>query len=253
MTHVALITGASRGIGAAIARRLASEDVTVVLGARTSCDGLVAELEALGQRAHAVTLDVADPVAIARVAQEVTSSVGPIDWLVNNAGIAESAPWAARPKGRDLYDEHLKVNFHGPRLLCEALVPGMVERGYGQVVNVASSAGLQGYAYVCAYVASKHALVGYTRALALELDGTGVAVGAVCPHYVDTPLTDAAVERVTQKTGRAKEDVRSFFASQNPGGRLVTPEEVAQAVWELCLDDRNGRLVEITGEGSHAV
>ena len=170
-----------------------------------------------------------------------------------NAGIAESAPWAARPAGRDLYDEHLAINFHGPRWLTEALVPGMVERGYGRVVNVASSAGLQGYGYVCAYVASKHALVGYTRSLALELDKTGVAISAVCPHYVDTPLTAAAVERVIEKTGRAQDDVRAFFASQNPGGRLVTPEEVAQAVWELCLDDRSGRLVEITGEGSHSV
>jgi len=253
MDHVALITGASRGIGAAIARRLASEGVTVVLAARSSCDALVAELEREDRSAHAVSLDVSDPLAIARVAEDVTRSIGPIDWLVNNAGIAESAPWARRPQGRDLYDEHLTVNFHGPRLLCEALVPGMAERGYGRVVNVASSAGLRGYAYVCAYVASKHALVGYTRALALELADSGVAVGAVCPHYVDTALTAAAVERVVSKTGRDEEDVRAFFASQNPGGRLVTPEEVAQAVWELCLDDRSGRLVEISGEGTHPV
>ena len=115
------------------------------------------------------------------------------------------------------------------------------------MVQVASSAGLRGYPYVSAYCASKHALLGWTRAAALELAGSGVALAAVCPHYVDSPLTDAAVQRVSARTGKGADSVRENFARQNPGGRLLTAEEVAQAVWSLVEGDENGTILELDG------
>jgi NAD(P)-dependent dehydrogenase (short-subunit alcohol dehydrogenase family) len=123
----------------------------------------------------------------------------------------------------------------------------MRERGYGRIVNVASSAGLQGYAYSAAYCAAKHALVGYTRAAAVELARSGVRVAAVCPHYVDTPMLDASVQRVSRKTGREPAGVREFFREQNPGRRFVTAEEVAEAVWRLLTDEAAPLLLELDG------
>ena len=156
-----------------------------------------------------------------------------VDWLVNNAGIAESAPLLSRsgPGANDeLFDRLLEVNFHGARRLVEELAPGMKERGYGRVVNVASMAGLRGYAYVAAYCASKFALVGYTLAASDELAKNGVTVNAVCPHYVDTSMLDRSVSNVMEKTGMDQDAARDFFRNENPGGRLVTVEEVAEAV-----------------------
>ena len=125
-----------------------------------------------------------------------------------------------------------------------------IEAGYGRVVNVASSAGLRGYAYVADYCASKHALVGLTRAAALELGPKGVLVGAVCPHYVDTPMTAESIRRVVEKTGKSEVEARRFFEQQNPGGRLVTAYEVADAVASLCEGEENGTLIELDGSST---
>jgi NAD(P)-dependent dehydrogenase (short-subunit alcohol dehydrogenase family) len=179
----------------------------------------------------------------------MSDEIGPPDWLVNNAGIAKSAPLLHPAEVTDLYEEHLAVNFHGARRMLEALLPGMRARGYGRIVNVASSAGLVGYAYVSAYCASKHALVGYTRSAALELAGSGVAVSAVCPHYVDSPMTERSAARIAEKTGRTSEAARALLAAQNPGGRLVTPAEVAEAVLEQLAGEHNGAIVELDGRG----
>jgi len=251
---MAVVTGAGQGIGAAVARRLGAAGAHVfVTGRRLApCEALAAELRAAGHGADALALDVTERESIRAALDAILQrapELGPPDWLVNNAGIARSAPLLHPADVTDIYEEHLEVNFHGARRLIEALLPGMKERGYGRIVNVASSAGLVGYAYVSAYCASKHALVGYTRAAALELARSGVTINAVCPHYVDSPMTERSVETIAAKTGRSPEDARAALAAQNPGGRLVTPEEVAEAVLELLAGERNGALVELDGSG----
>jgi NAD(P)-dependent dehydrogenase (short-subunit alcohol dehydrogenase family) len=258
--HVALVTGAGRGIGEAIAGKIAREGAAVLVAARSqeACMEVSGRLRAEGRTAWPLYLDVGDPESIAQAIEdafELASEVGPVDWLVNNAGIAESAPFLAhgRETGVDLYEKHLRVNFHGARRMIEALVPGMIERGYGRVVNVASSAGLRSYAYAAAYGASKHALVGYSQAAAQELSKTRVTMNLVCPHYVDSPMTDASVERIVAKTGRKPEETRRFLAAQNPGGTLVGVEEIADVVYELLAGQKNGATAELVGgKGSPA-
>jgi NAD(P)-dependent dehydrogenase (short-subunit alcohol dehydrogenase family) len=207
--HVALVTGAGRGIGRAIALRLARAGAGVLVAARSqeACLDVCAEIQAEAGVAWPLYLDVADPDSIAEAlveARETTADIGPIDWLVNNAGIAESARFLdhQRASGVDVYEKHMRVNFEGPRRLIEELTPAMVERGYGRIVNVASSAGLRGYAYAAAYAASKHALVGYSLSAALELAQTGVTLNLVAPHFVDSPMTDVSIARIVKKTKR---------------------------------------------------
>lgn len=254
MPHVALITGAGRGIGAAIATKLAREGVAVLVAARSqeACLGVAQEIRGAGGIAWPIHLDVGDPESIETAIAEATelcSASGPIDWLVNNAGIAISAPFLehGRKSGVDLFEHHLRVNFHGPRRLCEALVPAMIERKYGRVVHVASSAGLKGYAYAAAYSASKHALVGYGRSASAELGKTGVTMNMVCPHYVDSPMTEQSIARVVTKTKKSAADARAFFAAQNPGGGLIGMDEVADVVFELLGGDKNGAIAELVG------
>ena len=246
--HVALVTGGSRGIGAAIARRLAADGAAVFVAARgrASSEELCASIEAGGGWARPLELDVTDPDSIRAAAAAAAAERGPVDWVVANAGIAVSAPALA---GEESYREHLEVNFHGARRTAEAFMPAMLEAGRGAVLSVASSAGLRGYPYVAAYCASKHALLGYVRSLAAELGSNGIRFGAVCPHYVDSPMLDASVARIVAKTGRDEAAVRDFFRRQNPGGRLVTPEDVAAAVAEWLAEGRNGAVLEMDGSG----
>jgi NAD(P)-dependent dehydrogenase (short-subunit alcohol dehydrogenase family) len=255
--HVALVTGGSRGIGAAIGRELHRRGAAVILAARDerACAALAKELGAAGAPAFALALDVADPESIARGAERaraIASDVAPgarLDWLVNNAGIAITAPLGTVvvEDGRDLYERHLDVNFHGARRLVDALVGEMKAAGYGRVVNVGSSAGLRGYPYTTAYCASKFALVGYTLAAAVELQRTGVTVNAVCPHYVESSMLERSIERIVAKTGQSPADVRALLERDNPGGRIVRAEEVAAAVADLLAGDENGTLVELDG------
>lgn len=206
--------------------------------------------ESLSGPSLAVVMDITDPASISSALEEARAFAeahGGIGWLVNNAGAAESAPLG---RGDDaLAERMLEVNYHGARRLTEALAPAMIEGGAGAVVNVASSAGIAGYAYVSAYCAAKHALVGYSRAVAAEVEGKGVRVSLVCPHYVDTPMTDASASRLAQKTGKSTEELRAYFASENPGGRLVTAGEVAGAILGLLTEGANGSLVELDGSG----
>ena len=251
-TPRALVTGASRGIGAEIARTLARAGAETVLAARTreGCEALAEELTAEGLRAEALALDVTDRAAVAALAAHADREER-FDWLVNNAGIAESAPLFSREGAAEEHEErfrrHMEVNFHGPRRLCEALVPGMKARGYGRVVNVASSAALYGQAYVAAYGASKFALLGYTLCAAAELAKSGVTFNAVCPHYVESPMLEASIARLVERTGRTPEEARAFFDAQNPGGRVVTPQEVAVVCLELLQGDETGLAIEIDG------
>ncbi|MBM3991132.1 MAG: SDR family oxidoreductase [Planctomycetes bacterium] len=249
-SHVAFVTGAGRGIGAAIAAELAGSGAAVVLGARTlsECERTALELRARGGSAFAVELDVGESASIAAAIARARELAGPIDWLVNNAGIAVSAPLLPREGSTDeLYERHMRVNFHGARRMAEGLLPAMKSAGYGRIVNVASSAALRAYRYVAAYCASKHALLGWARAAALDLESSGVQVATVCPHYVDSPMTDASVRTIAAKTGRSEAEARALLAAENPAGRLVLPSQIAFVVRGLLEGDANGALVELDG------
>lgn len=256
--HVALVTGAGRGIGAAIALRLAREGLSVFAAARSqeACVEVADQIIREGGVAWPLYLDVGDQDSIDGALREVTATLSEtkgapnaIDWLVNNAGIAISAPFLdhRRSSGIDLYEQHLQVNFHGARRMIEALAPAMIAKRYGRIVNIASSAGLKSYAYAAAYCASKHALVGYSRSAAAELARKGVTLNLVCPHYVDSPMTDGSVARMVQKTGREEQEIRRFLAAENPGGTLVAIDEVAEAVSQLLSGEKNGAIVELVG------
>ncbi len=250
-----LVTGGSRGIGAAIAQRLASDRWAVLVAARGEA-GCLKTAELIRERGGVVwplAVDVADGAgledALAR-GRELSASAGPIVGLVNNAGIAVSASLTAGEQD-ELCERHMRVNFHGARRLVEGLLPDMKERGFGRIVNVASSAGLRGYAYVSAYCASKHALVGYTRAAAEELARTDVRMQVICPHYVESPMLEQSIERVMEKTGKPREEVLAFFAAENPSGQLVTPDQVADAVLFAMSEADNGAVLELDGSPGH--
>jgi 3-hydroxybutyrate dehydrogenase len=238
----ALVTGAGSGIGSAIASALAAEGALLTLVGRDA-GRLDRRAAALGGVVTAVC-DVTDEAAVERLA----ASAGPVDLLVNNAGAAESAPLARTDL--PLWRRMLEANATGAFLLCRAFAPGMAERGTGRIVNIASTAGERGYAYVSAYCAGKHALVGLTRALALELATTGVTVNAVCPGYTETPLLERAVDGIVASTGRDGDAARRALLRDNPMGRFVRPEEVASAVAWLCEPAQaavTGRTLTVAG------
>jgi NAD(P)-dependent dehydrogenase (short-subunit alcohol dehydrogenase family) len=250
--HVTLVTGAGSGIGAAVARRLGAAGTFVHLVGRNEerLQRIQAEIQEAGGRAGVVVLDVTDGRAIAAEIARI-SRVEPVDRLVACAGVAVSAPLSAEHDA--LHQLHLDVNYHGSRRVFEALLPGMIEQGGGHAVFVASSAALVGYAYVAAYCASKHAILGYARAAAVELEKKGVRVGVVCPWYVDSAMTDASAERIASKTGRSVAEAREGLARQNPGGRLLTPEEVAEVVCELLESPATGAVIEMDGKARRDV
>jgi len=229
---IALVTGGGRGIGEAIARRLAAGGLRVVVSGRDAA-ALEAVARAIG--GVAIPADLSDRDAAAGLAAAVARDVGPIAVLVNNAGIAESAPLARTDDG--LWDRTMALNVTAAFALCRAVVPDMAKRGGGRVVNLASNAGLRGYAYTSAYCASKHALVGLTRALAVEFARSGVTVNAVCPGFVDTAMGERAAANIARATGR---DGREALAALSPQRRLMTPEEVAHAVWSFLPHEARG-------------
>ncbi len=246
----AVVTGGGRGIGAATARALSAAGAAVVLAARSrdQLDLVAIELKAKGRPAWPVICDVADPASVGALRDAALREMGGVDILVNNAGIATSAPVKAITL--EEWNRTMAVNATGTFLCTQAFLPGMVDRRWGRVINVASIAARSGAPYIAAYAASKHAVMGFTRAAAAEVAAQGVTVNAVCPGYVDTDMTRAALDRMVARTGKTREQVREAILRMNPQGRLISPEEVAHAVVSLC-DDRaggiNGQAIVIDG------
>lgn len=248
--RAAVVTGGGRGIGAAVARALAEAGAAVVVAARSAeqVEGVRDALLAAGHRAAAASCDVTDPDSVARLRDAATASFGRIDILVNNAGIANTAKLEKLELAE--WNRILAVNATGAYLVTRAFLPAMLDAGWGRVVNVASIAGLAGAPYIAAYSASKHALVGFTRSIAAEVATRGVTVNALCPGFVDTPMTDESVARIVTKTGRSAEEARRAIEATSPQGRLIAPEEVAFLAVALC-DERaksvNGQALAIDG------
>lgn len=245
--HHALVTGGGSGIGAAVAQRLAAEGLRVTVLGR-SPDKVLALAAQHPQAMQAVTADVADAAQVAAALARARERFGPVSVLVNNAGQAESAPFLKM--GAQLWQRMLDVNLTGTMVCMQAALPDMLAAGWGRIVNVASTAGQVGYAYVSAYCAAKHGVIGLTRALALELAAKGTTVNAVCPGYTETDIVRESIARVVAKTGRSAEAARAEFVKSNPQGRLVQPEQVADAVAWLCGEGAGavtGQSVSVSG------
>ncbi len=244
---VAVVTGAGRGIGAATARALANTGLTVVLAARSrdQIERQAADLVATGRQARAVACDVTSETSVETLAREA-AELGPVTVLVNNAGAAASMP-VARTSLED-WNRLMAVNATGAFLCTRAFLPGMLDRKWGRVVNVASTAGLSGGKYLAAYSAAKHALVGLTRSAAAEVAGTGVTVNAVCPNFVDTEMTAETVARIVAKTGRTREEALAAALASAGQTRLISAEEVAAAVVSLAAAGApNGEALVLDG------
>ena len=254
--HHALITGAGAGIGAAIALQLAKAGCRLTLCGR-SHETLQARAEALRAQVPDVAvliapMDVADEHAVQTAVQQALSRFGPVNILVNNAGQASSQPFAKTDAA--LWQQMINVNLTGTYHCIQAVLPGMLDAAKsgtpGRIVNIASTAGLKGYAYVSAYVAAKHGVVGLTKALAIELARKGVTVNAICPGYTETDIVREAVQNIVVKTGKSEAEARQALAARNPQQRLVQPQEVAQSVLWLCAagsDAINGQAIAIDG------
>ncbi len=252
----ALITGAGAGIGAAIALQLAQAGCRLTLCGRSQ-GTLQAQVEVLREQVPDVAvliapMDVADAHAVQAAVQLAHARFGPVNILVNNAGQASSQPFAKTDAA--MWQQMLNVNLTGAYHCIQAVLPGMLEAAQlgtpGRIVNIASTAGLKGYAYVSAYVAAKHGVVGLTKALALELARKGVTVNAICPGYTETDIVHEAVLNIVTKTGKTEAQARQALAAGNPQQRLVQPNEVAQSVLWLCAagsDAINGQAIAIDG------
>ncbi|MGH9521076.1 MAG: SDR family NAD(P)-dependent oxidoreductase [Terriglobales bacterium] len=250
----ALVTGGGRGIGLAITRAflahgarvtMTGRDVESLRGASTHICQQQADV---GHLLSFVTADVSEREAVRQAFDQARERFGPIHILVNNAGQAASAPFLKTDY--EMWRRLMAVNVDGAFHCSQAALPGMVEAGWGRIVNVASIAGLIGQAYIAAYCASKHALVGLTRALAVEVAAKGITVNAVCPGYTETEMVQQSVANIVRKTGRSEEQARQELIGRNPLKRMIKPEEVANAVAWLCLPGSeavNGQAIVISG------
>lgn len=225
----ALVTGGGRGIGRAIAASLVKAGATVTIMGRNRA--VLDEVVTAGDAHHAVSADVSDQAAMQAAISEAAKRQ-PIDILVANAGAAESAPFLKSDAA--LFQRMMDVNFMGVVHATHAVLPDMIARKNGRIIAVASTAGLKGYGYVSAYVAAKHAVIGLVRSLALEVATKNVTVNAVCPGFTETDLLEGSIDNIMSKTGRTREQAIAELAKHNPQGRLVKPEEVADAVLWLC-------------------
>lgn len=244
---VALVTGAGRGIGRATAIRLSHEGYAIALTAR-SADQL--EETAAGCEAPTLCLpaDITDANAVERLFDDVEREWGPVEVLVANAGGATSA--RVHRITDDEWQRMLDLNLTAPFRCVRRALPAMLDRGWGRVVVVASIAAKLGDPYIAAYTASKHGVLGLVRSAAAEVAGSGVTVNAVCPGYVDTPMTDATTANIAARTGRSEAEARAMLTARMPAGRLVTVDEVSDAILTCVADSTvNGAAVDVLGEG----
>lgn len=221
----AVVTGGSRGIGAAVVRTLEAYGANITI-------------------VHRATVDVTDADAVAKA----FAAMGPVDILVNSAGAAASAPFIKTD--HELWRRMIAVNLDGTFYCMQAVLPGMVNTGWGRIVNIASTAGLVGYRYVSAYAAAKHGVIGLTRSVAIEVAKNGVTVNAVCPGYTDTDMTRETLARIVERTKRTPEQALADIVGQSPQGRLVRPDEVANTVAWLVLpgsESITGQAIAVAG------
>jgi 3-hydroxybutyrate dehydrogenase len=240
----ALVTGGGRGIGRGVVLALARAGVSVaaVARTRTEVDAVAAQVAKAGGRAYATTADVASVEDVREAFRQTKAALGVIDILVNAAGVAPSAPLVRTSD--EQWRAAIETNLSGVFYATREALPDMMARGFGRVINVASIAGKAGMPYIAAYAASKHGVLGLTKVAALECASRGVTVNAICPGYVDTPMTDGGIARIALKTGITPEEARRRLEEMSPQKRMVTVEEVAALAVYLCGDEARG----ITGQ-----
>jgi 3-hydroxybutyrate dehydrogenase len=241
---IALVTGAGRGIGRSIALALAETGADVGVASRNQgeLESVAEAIRASGRRALAVACDVTDPTQVAQMTDRVHQELGPVEILVNNAGLGLSHKFRHHPD--ELWHRMLAINLTSVYYVSKNLVPIMIERRRGRIINIASIASKVGGRYIAAYTAAKHGVLGLTRALAHELAAYNITVNAICPGYVDTPMTATNIAHISRRTGMPEEEARQALEKASPQNRLIEPEEVAAvAVW-LASDLAKG----ITGQ-----
>lgn len=243
--HHAVITGGGRGIGAAIAETLARIGAAVSLIGRNA-QTLQATANRIakdyGVKVATAPADVADEAAVKKAMATLKEALGAPTILVNNAGVAISSPFLKSDAA--FWCKTLNIDLMGAVYCTQAVLPAMLDAKWGRIINIASTAGVVGYAYVTAYCAAKHGMIGLTRALALETARTGVTVNAVCPGYADTDMTAQTIANIVNKTGRTRDEAIASLVSHNPQGRLIQPQEVADTVAWLCGENSSS----VTGQ-----
>jgi NAD(P)-dependent dehydrogenase (short-subunit alcohol dehydrogenase family) len=250
--RLAFITGGGRGIGRAIAYSFARAGASIAVAARTQAEIEKVASEVAGQfgiSSLAVECDICNSASVTHAFEQVRAKFGRgPDIVVNNAGIAESELFVRSDE--DMWERHLNTNLGGTFRCTHAALPGMIERGWGRIINVASIAGKTGAPYVSAYAASKHGVLGLTRSLALEVATQGITVNAICPGYVDTDMTSGAIEKIVAKTGKSAGDALETIKRMSPQNRLITAEEVAALALLLASEDGrgiNGQAINVDG------
>jgi NAD(P)-dependent dehydrogenase (short-subunit alcohol dehydrogenase family) len=244
----ALVTGGSRGIGAAIVNLLLARGACVTSLSRSGTAGNTLRMDKTPGELAFVAADVTDPAAVTKAFEQARSRFGDVHILVNNAGQAASAPFLKTDL--ETWRSMMAVNLEGTLHCTQAALPNMLVARWGRIVNVSSMAGLAGYAYVSAYCAAKHAVVGLTRALAMEVARQGVTINAVCPGYTETGMVETSVANIVAKTGRSRDAALADLVARNPQKRLILPAEVANAVVWLCVpgsDAVTGQTIAVSG------